>query len=128
VLTFHSTSKPQRGMSRIQCMVISDTVNLASRIEQLTKIYSARFLIGEHAFKTLKDPEALAVRSGRSGGGCREDRSRRAVRNHGRGSTGTTQGEEGNRRLDAICHAKILRSGFYGGLRRVRGGGTAGSD
>jgi hypothetical protein len=44
-LTFHSTSKPWRGMSRIPCTAIGDTVNLASCIEQLTKIYSARFLV-----------------------------------------------------------------------------------
>ena len=50
------------GLSRIQCTVIGDTVNLASRIEQLTKTYSARFLIGEQAFQTLKDPEAFAMR------------------------------------------------------------------
>ncbi len=50
------------GRSRIQCTVIGDTVNLASRIEQLTKLYSARFLIGEHTFSSLVEPNTYAIR------------------------------------------------------------------
>jgi class 3 adenylate cyclase len=50
------------GLDRIQCTVIGDTVNLASRIEQLTKVYGARFLIGEAMFRSLQSPEAFALR------------------------------------------------------------------
>jgi len=50
------------GRNRIQCSVIGDTVNLASRIEQLTKVYRARFLIGEHTFRSLTEPGAFAIR------------------------------------------------------------------
>jgi predicted ATPase/class 3 adenylate cyclase len=47
---------------RIQCSVIGDTVNLASRIEQLTKFYNAKLLIGEHSFRNLRNPERFAIR------------------------------------------------------------------
>ena len=47
---------------RIQCSVIGDTVNLASRIEQLTKVYRAPLLIGEHTFRGLGEPQAFAIR------------------------------------------------------------------
>lgn len=50
------------GRERIQCSVIGDTVNLASRIEQLTKVYRARFLIGEHTYASLTEPQAFALR------------------------------------------------------------------
>lgn len=50
------------GHNRIQCSVIGDVVNLASRIEQLTKVYRARVLIGEHTLNSLTDPEAFAIR------------------------------------------------------------------
>ena len=50
------------GPNRIQCSVVGDTVNLASRIEQLTKLYGGRFLISEHTFRTLTEPDAHAIR------------------------------------------------------------------
>ena len=50
------------GAERLQCSVIGDTVNLASRIEQLTKVYGARLLIGEATFKALSEPSAFAIR------------------------------------------------------------------
>jgi predicted ATPase/class 3 adenylate cyclase len=43
------------GTNRIQCSVIGDTVNLASRIEQLTKTYRARFLISGETYGRLSD-------------------------------------------------------------------------
>lgn len=50
------------GRNRIQCSVVGDTTNLASRIEQLTKLYRTRFLIGEHTFRRLTEPDAFAIR------------------------------------------------------------------
>jgi predicted ATPase/class 3 adenylate cyclase len=50
------------ALDRMQCSVLGDTVNLASRIEQLTKVYGAQFLIGENTFKTLENPEKYEIR------------------------------------------------------------------
>jgi class 3 adenylate cyclase/GAF domain-containing protein len=50
------------GPNRMQCTCIGDTANLASRIEQLTKLYRARLLISEHTFRRLTKPEAFATR------------------------------------------------------------------
>ncbi|SDA69474.1 Predicted ATPase [Algoriphagus alkaliphilus] len=47
---------------RMQCSVLGDTVNLASRIEQLTKVYGAQFLIGENTFQSLGDPDQFSIR------------------------------------------------------------------
>ena len=47
---------------RMQCSVLGDTVNLASRIEQLTRTYGARLLIGEHTYKSLEDPSEFSLR------------------------------------------------------------------
>jgi predicted ATPase/class 3 adenylate cyclase len=50
------------GGQRIQCSVIGDTVNTASRIEQLTKIYGASFLMSEESYGHLFSPELVQVR------------------------------------------------------------------
>jgi class 3 adenylate cyclase len=47
---------------RMQCSVLGDTVNLASRIEQLTRVYDAQFLIAENTFKTLEHPSGFSTR------------------------------------------------------------------
>jgi class 3 adenylate cyclase len=50
------------GRNRMQCSFIGDTANVASRIEQLTKVYRARLLISEHTFQNLSEPDAFAIR------------------------------------------------------------------
>src|SRR5258705_7040152 len=50
------------GPNRIQCSVIGDTVNLASRLEQLTKVYRGRFLIGAHTFRSLSETHGFYIR------------------------------------------------------------------
>ena len=47
---------------RLKCGVVGDCVNVASRIEQLTKFYHARFLIGEQTYKRLRAPEDFSIR------------------------------------------------------------------
>jgi predicted ATPase/class 3 adenylate cyclase len=48
---------------RIKCGVIGDVVNTAARIEQLTKLYGAPFLIGEQTYASLKHPERFSLRA-----------------------------------------------------------------
>jgi predicted ATPase/class 3 adenylate cyclase len=50
------------GRDRIQCTVLGDTVNLASRIEQLTKYYDSQFLIGEKTFKHVHSEQEFSLR------------------------------------------------------------------
>jgi hypothetical protein len=47
---------------RLKCGVVGDTVNTASRIEQLTKRYAAPLLIGEHTFRSLREPGRFSIR------------------------------------------------------------------
>ena len=48
--------------NRMETTVISDTVNLASRIESITKFYGVGFLISEHIFESLDYPEKYKIR------------------------------------------------------------------
>jgi len=50
------------GNERLQCSVVGDPVNLASRIEQLTKLYGVRLLIGEATWRGLQQPQAFELR------------------------------------------------------------------
>ncbi|MDY6785155.1 MAG: adenylate/guanylate cyclase domain-containing protein [Cyanobacteriota bacterium] len=50
------------GQSRMDSTVISDAVNLAARLEGLTKDYSAPLLISQQTWLKLEDPEQYAIR------------------------------------------------------------------
>ena len=50
------------GKSRMDGTVISDAVNLASRIENLTKNYGVSLLITQHTFERLTNPGDYAIR------------------------------------------------------------------
>jgi class 3 adenylate cyclase/HAMP domain-containing protein len=48
--------------TRMETTVISDTVNLASRLESMTKIYGISLIISEAVYNELKQPEKFAIR------------------------------------------------------------------
>ena len=50
------------GTNRMDGTVISDAVNLASRIENLTKKYGVSLLITQHTFERLSNPADYAIR------------------------------------------------------------------
>ncbi|MDY6993229.1 MAG: ATP-binding protein, partial [Pseudomonadota bacterium] len=50
------------GHQRMDGTVISDAVNLAARIEDLTKNYGVALLISHQTYERLVDPEAYAIR------------------------------------------------------------------
>lgn len=51
------------GTTSIKYGVVGDNVNLASRIETLTKHFNADLLIGESTYRALKDPSRFLVRN-----------------------------------------------------------------
>jgi class 3 adenylate cyclase len=50
------------GRDRINCGVIGDCVNLAARVESMTKMYGAAFLISELTHARLADPSVYELR------------------------------------------------------------------
>lgn len=50
------------GAKRMETTVLSDAVNLASRIESLTKIYRTNLLISEHTYNGLKEASTAHIR------------------------------------------------------------------
>lgn len=52
-----------RGVpERLDCGVVGDPVNIASRVEGLTKYYGAPLIISETTYTTLKDPQRWTMR------------------------------------------------------------------
>ncbi|MCB1193478.1 MAG: response regulator [Leptospiraceae bacterium] len=51
------------GLNRMEGTVISDAVNLASRVESMTKKYGAKMLISEESFHSIQDIQKYNIRA-----------------------------------------------------------------
>jgi class 3 adenylate cyclase len=51
------------GPNRLKCGVIGDSVNLAARVESLTRRYRAQLIISDHTRDAMRDPSAFQLRS-----------------------------------------------------------------
>jgi predicted ATPase/class 3 adenylate cyclase/tRNA A-37 threonylcarbamoyl transferase component Bud32 len=50
------------GMARIKCGVIGDSVNLAARVESITKTYGVALLVSDDTYVRLREPARHAIR------------------------------------------------------------------
>ncbi len=50
------------GIGRMEGTVISDAVNLASRLEDMSKVFGVPLLISEHTLHSLEDPSRYCIR------------------------------------------------------------------
>jgi len=50
------------GSNRMEVTVISDAVNLASRVETLTKTYQTPLLLTQHTLNSIRDPADFSIR------------------------------------------------------------------
>lgn len=48
--------------NRMDGTVISDSVNIASRVERLTKLYGVPFIISEETYNKIKNPQSFSMR------------------------------------------------------------------
>ena len=51
------------GRNAIRCTVIGDSVNIAARIERLTRYYGCALLLGDSTVRALRNPSAYLIRA-----------------------------------------------------------------
>jgi len=50
------------GHDRMEGTVISDAVNVAARVESMTKVYGSNLLITENTYQAIKEPQRYFIR------------------------------------------------------------------